>query len=192
MDYKFTQDWFSHNIPIWEKCLVNLPDKKRFLEIGSFEGRSAVWTVENLMSDGGMIDCIDIWIGESDFGAVPMSIVDSHFNHNARTVIAKYPKRSINKIYGYSYDALRQMKKNTYDMIYLDGSHHSFDVMSDACLSWPLLKENGILVFDDYEWKHYSNEMHNPKPAIDLFLQMVSCKVLHKGYQVIVQKRGTK
>ena len=44
-DYKFTQDWFSHNIPVWEQLkglLSGEPGERGFLEIGSFEGRIMV------------------------------------------------------------------------------------------------------------------------------------------------------
>ena len=37
-DYKFTQDWFSHNIPVWEQLkglLPGEPGSREFLEIGS-------------------------------------------------------------------------------------------------------------------------------------------------------------
>jgi predicted O-methyltransferase YrrM len=60
-EYTFTQDWFSHNIPVWEQLATLLPERKKFLEIGSFEGRSMVWAVENMLEDDGEIYCIDTW-----------------------------------------------------------------------------------------------------------------------------------
>jgi len=47
----FTKDWFDRAIPIWKKYvmpLINTVPNARWLEIGSFEGRSAIWTLENL------------------------------------------------------------------------------------------------------------------------------------------------
>jgi meiotically up-regulated gene 157 (Mug157) protein len=37
-EYKFTRDWFSWAPPVWEQLTQHLPNKKAFLEIGSFEG----------------------------------------------------------------------------------------------------------------------------------------------------------
>ena len=37
-------------------------------------------------------------------------------------------------------------------MIYVDGSHQAPDVLSDAVVGFKLLKNNGIMIFDDYGW----------------------------------------
>ena len=55
----FTEDWFSHNIPNFESCMSAIPEKKLFLEIGSYEGRSTCWLLRNGLSDKGSIVCVD-------------------------------------------------------------------------------------------------------------------------------------
>ena len=54
----FTADWFTHNIPNFEKCLKDLPERKRILEIGAYEGRATCWLIKN-MDDYGTIYSID-------------------------------------------------------------------------------------------------------------------------------------
>ncbi len=78
-------------------------------------------------------------------------------------------------------------------MIYIDGSHVAKDVMADALLSWHLLKPEGFLIFDDYAWDHYPDPTLTPRLAIDAFLSMFSqdIQVLHKAYQVIVQRHAS-
>ena len=51
--YIFTVDWFSHNIPSWDIYLNNFKNKPNlnFLEIGSFQGRSTVWLLENILTE---------------------------------------------------------------------------------------------------------------------------------------------
>lgn len=39
-----------------------------------------------------------------------------------------------------------------FDLVYIDGSHLRLDVLSDASMAWRLLREGGVMVFDDYEW----------------------------------------
>jgi predicted O-methyltransferase YrrM len=72
-----------------------------------------------------------------------------------RENIAKSGKeKQVEIIKGDSFSALvklNQEKKIEFDFIYIDGSHAACDVMSDAVLAWKLLKENGIMIFDDYE-----------------------------------------
>ena len=40
-----------------------------------------------------------------------------------------------------------------FDFIYIDGSHIAKDVLTDACMAWPLLMPKGLMVFDDYMWE---------------------------------------
>ena len=50
--YEFTNDWFSANIEAWKRIFAAHGAPARVLEIGSYEGRSTVWIVENLMTQG--------------------------------------------------------------------------------------------------------------------------------------------
>jgi predicted O-methyltransferase YrrM len=78
-----------------------------------------------------------------------------------------------------------------YDFIYIDGSHIAKDVLTDACMAWPLLKKQGIMVFDDYLWGDPRDILHRPKPAIDTFMNLFAeeVDVVHIGYQMIVRKK---
>jgi len=53
---------------------------------------------------------------------------------------------------------------------FIGGSHNAEDVLADAILSWNLLKENGILIFDDFELEVFKEPYNNPRLAIDSFL----------------------
>ena len=79
-----------------------------------------------------------------------------------------------------------------YDIIYIDGSHVACDVLLDAVCSFVLLKVNGILMFDDYQWKLLTEEYNCPGLGIDIFK---SCfehlfTPIHVGYQYHLQKRS--
>src|SRR5688572_18836542 len=52
-DYTFTQDWFTHKIPHWDRLLRPLMGRPRlrYLEVGVFEGRSLLWVLEHVLSD---------------------------------------------------------------------------------------------------------------------------------------------
>ena len=57
MDYEFTEDWFSENNPEkvvrqFDEFLSEFKDKPcMFLEIGSFEGMSTIWMLENILTE---------------------------------------------------------------------------------------------------------------------------------------------
>lgn len=197
-DYKFTQDWFHWAPAVWEQLIPLLPGTpgdREFLEIGSFEGRSAVWIVENMMQDGDILGCIDTWEGGEEHTNGEMGGAEARFDHNINILRTKYPERYIDQYKSTSTVALAEImqggRKPTFEFIYIDGSHIARDVLTDACMAWPLLKQGGIMVFDDYMWGEPRDILHRPKPAIDAFVNIFAEEVdmVHMGYQLIVRKK---
>jgi predicted O-methyltransferase YrrM len=67
-----------------------LPEGRRsFLEIGSFEGRSTVWIIENMMNPGDWIDCVDTWSGgeEHKEAGEDMTSVETRFKYNVNLAL---------------------------------------------------------------------------------------------------------
>ena len=91
---------------------------------------------------------------------------------------------------GQSQLILRKHRLNSYDFIYIDGSHRSPDVLEDGILCFRLLKAGGIMIFDDYDWPTYAGTLDNPRFGIDSFLDNYAGQyaVLFKDYQVAIQK----
>ena len=176
MNYQFSNDWVTHRTNIWEKVIPKLSNKNNFLEVGSYEGRSAIWFIENGLSKNGEITCID-----SDYKDV--------FDSNINICLKNHSDKKLHKLTGYSYLQLALLisKQKEFDLIYIDGSHLAKDVITDACLCWNLLSLNGILIFDDYLLQH---KYANAKIAIDLFVDMFKNNIvyLYIGDQFIIQK----
>jgi predicted O-methyltransferase YrrM len=178
---------------VWEQLIPHLPARKHFLEIGAFEGRSAVWTIENMMKDGGEIVCIDTWEGGAEHTPEDMNGAKFRFNENIKIVREKFPDRNVTSCTGLSVNWLAALiqDKRQFDFIYIDGSHLAKDVLTDACMSWPLLKDKGFMVFDDYLWRPPGfGPMQRPKIAVDTFVNMFEDElhITHLGYQLIVRK----
>lgn len=194
----FTQDWFSHNIPNWEKYLKPLEGKAvKALEIGCFEGRATKWLLQNILThDDAHITVCDTFEGAMEHhdgtANVDFSTVEQIFDFQVMIPF----RGKVQKIKDYSFNMLVAFNSGyvneKYDFVYIDGSHVSRDVLSDAVLAWNLLKQGGIMIFDDYEWNAYPDPTLNPKLAIDSFLAIFAndIEVLHKGYQVIIQRRS--
>jgi len=196
-EYQFTKDWFNWAPEVWTQLIPMLPDRLNFLEIGSFEGRSTVWIVENMMEDGGFIDCIDTWEGGEEHDEEDMDSVWNRFRANTKLAEAKFPGRRVAAHQDTSLWTLAQFIAKTYgghlyDFIYIDGSHIAKDVLTDACMAWPLLKPKGMMVFDDYMWGNPRDILHRPKPAIDAFCNIFAeeAEIVHVGYQLVVRKKG--
>jgi predicted O-methyltransferase YrrM len=193
VEYQYTKDWFGWAPRVWEQLTPHLPERKNFLEIGSYEGRSAVWTIENLMEDGGEIYCIDTWEGGAEHTPEDMAGTEARFHNNILTVREAFPERKVNKLKGLSTQWIPSLtcEKLEFDFIYIDGSHLAKDVLTDACMAWPLLKDRGFMVFDDYLWRPPGFDvMQRPKIAVDAFVNMFEdeLQMTHLGYQLIVRK----
>lgn len=198
----FTSDWVTRHIPNWKKHLGHLAGRPhiRFLEIGSWEGRSTCWFLSNILTHASArIICIDTFKGSPDELAIHQHLRDAiggierRFERNIKATGAA---AKVRKIKGFSQNIVRAMPhRQTFDVIYIDGSHEASDVLTDAVLCWPLLKPDGILIFDDYRWvclKGPRNRLKQPKPAVDAFIDLFSeqLRVLSKGRQVFVRKNS--
>ncbi|HEY9696909.1 MAG TPA: glycosyltransferase 61 family protein [Trichocoleus sp.] len=192
--YCFTYDWLTYNIPYWKTHLQSLAEHPiNALEIGSWEGASTCWFLDNILThESSRITCIDTFEGSVEhqfFDTDYIHSIEARFDDNiARTqAVHKLDKRV-----GLSEEILPQLPANSYDLIYIDGSHEMLDVLFDALWCWQLAKVGGIIVFDDYEWGDQREITKVPKPAIDAFLLEFGDKVevLHQGYQVLVKKKS--
>ena len=196
-DYQFTNDWFGVARNMWPSLIDKLPGNKAFLEIGSWEGRATVWIAENMAADqDAMITCVDTWQGGEEHNKDEMGGVFARFSANMNALADNQKERGKNilvrAIKNYSHHGLAQLitEEREFDFIYIDGSHIARDVLVDACMSWPMLKRGGVMVFDDYMWMGSPLLLHRPKPAVDAFTSVFGQEllVLHNGYQVAIQK----
>lgn len=170
------------------------------LEIGSFEGASTCYLIDH--ADGEMeLHCIDTWEGaaEHKLQEVDMSAVEGRFHKNTSAAANRcsYPvKVVVHK--GRSDTELAKLiaegHRSYFDMIYVDGSHFAHDVLSDAILSFPLLKVGGHMFFDDYLWRatfSATDPTSGPKIEIDAFLNVFYHKmrlVYSPNSQVVAEK----
>jgi predicted O-methyltransferase YrrM len=194
---KYTKDWFDRCIPEWTELFKDIAGKPnlRFLEIGSYEGRSTCWLMDNVLTHpSSTITCLDLWEGCSDRGEwskelydrYDMSQVYENFLHNTKEYGRVWHKR------GPSSYSLKDMDDRGpyFDFIYIDGSHIACDVLEDGVLAFPLLKEGGLLIFDDYKWDFFGNSLRHPKVAVDAFLSVYQSKieVISLDRQAVIRK----
>lgn len=176
----FTEDWFSHNIPNFETCMSSIPEKKKFLEIGSYEGRSTCWLLENGLDTKGSIICIDPYSAEG------FAEIETRFWRNVQE--AQKSSQVVSAFKDTSYKALAEMIgfKYAFDFIYVDGSHAPDVALTDACMAWGLLKQGGVMLFDDYLYPHEPT-----KVGIDAFLSAFDgqYEIILNNYQLAVKKK---
>lgn len=184
--YKFTQAWFNNTAKLnWNQLLPQV-NPKVILEIGSFEGASTCYLIEKFCNIRPItIYCIDTWEGgiEHKEMGMDMDAVEKRFDYNIEYASNKvlHPP-TIVKLKGYSDKRLAELliegKENFFDMVYIDGSHASTDILVDAVLSFKLIKIGGTMIFDDYLWARGEKNIDCfPKIAIDAFTTIYANKV---------------
>ncbi|MDE2103066.1 MAG: class I SAM-dependent methyltransferase [Patescibacteria group bacterium] len=185
MPYEFTENYAGYSDWHWQRLfapLKGLPDL-RAVEIGSYEGSSAVWFLDNVLThESCRLVCIDPW-GPDAESREPV------FDRN----VASHPRGGqVEKRKGTGRHILPTLADGIFDFVYVDGSHEARDVLTDALLALPLLKPGGILLFDDYEWRDPLGQVNlPPRQGINAFLDICASQIVleHREYQVVVRKK---
>ncbi len=201
--YVFYEGWHLFHIHDWENNLKHLRGKPGIhgLEIGSYEGFSAIWALQNILTHpSSTITCIDIFDEQK---------IEDRFDRN---VAATGTPEKIIKVKGPSEHMIRTLEINKFDYVYIDGCHLPKWVLSDAVMSWETLKPGGLMIFDDYThidarpehsrftrinfiddylWNKRGQYRDSPRPAIDVFLDIYApyLEVVFKKYQLVVRKK---
>lgn len=177
---EFTTDWFTARVPEITESLKHVPRDADILEIGSWEGRSATWFLDHL--PGSKITCVDTWEGGVEHAGIDVAAVERRFFHNMNSFEGRYVVRK-----GDSKKVLFSLAPESYDLVYVDGSHLSRDALSDIVTGWNLLKPGGVMLVDDY-----GSEDKGVALALETFCECnkPDWTLLHAWYQVHLQKPG--
>lgn len=189
--YRFSYDWVSPHTREWEKDLRHLQGKAdvRALEIGCFEGQSACWFLDNVLTHPtSHLTCVDPF-------AVPMATIllrffEARFDEN---IAASGAADRVTKLIGPSQVVVRTLQPAQFDFIYVDGSHKVGDVLQDAVLAWTALRPGGVVMFDDYALVDDVSEglmARAPGRALDAFMTILgtSATLVRRDWQLVLRK----
>jgi hypothetical protein len=204
MKQQFTNDWATHQ-NTWHTYLNKFVDQPcKFLEIGCFEGRSAIFTIENFLKHPeSKLYCFDPYEYSEEYNITnTKSSVEEKFGYNMDDVYERF----ITNVYPYIWrnklefnkdsvnTGIHKIRCHEFDMAYIDGSHIASIVLSDLVMIWPSMKTGSVLIIDDYTWNNHPRkddpELWTPKLGIDAFLSVFRnrYKLLKMDYQVIIEK----
>jgi len=172
--FEFTYDGVSNNIPFVKPLLVEFAKKHgegaiRYLEIGAFEGRNLAF-LDWLLPGRLAVTVIDPWFNEEFNPDAQYHGIEDRFHRNmART---KFKSLVSKKTFSGVELPLMRAAGETFDLIYVDGSHAALEVLIDLCFCASLLARGGMMILDDY-W-HDVSDISGPgvKQAVDQFLSV--------------------
>lgn len=169
--------WLIHVVP--RLNFVRPPI--RWLEIGSWEGRSALWTADNvLLGPEDRVVCVDPWpAGWADKA-------EGLFDQNTKD------DRRIVKMKGDSSQMLPILRDHMFHGVYVDGLPNEKSVYQDACHAARLLVPGGIVIFGSYGASEVDIPTWGVKKAVDRFLAEMGegIETIFKGWQLIAQLKG--
>ena len=164
--------------------VAKLDHAPKILEIGSHEGKSACWMLDNFCNDEkAVFICVDPFFKTDSTSPVTEQTYDNFKNNiscnpNARKVL-HYKDLSSNVLKLFSARA-------DIDIIYIDGSHLEEDVYHDLQGSDIILRPGGLIVMDDVGYSEHGSVAL----ALQRFLSSnKNYNVVVKEYQVILQKQ---
>jgi len=184
----YTNKTFDLQIPGLTNVLNGFTDGRKInvLVIGGYEGRSTVWLSNQLLEhDDSRLFVVGPFRGTSEQkeGYWPQLNLENIFNYN--TYFSKYyfklntiPCDDVSEV-------LLQAASDPsvkFDVIYVDGNHGIKDVLSDAILSYNLLNENGLIIFDDMS-------IENVKLSVDIFAKMINSKPGYRDSFISVYRK---
>ncbi|MEB3983925.1 class I SAM-dependent methyltransferase [Mycobacterium sp. 663a-19] len=192
---QFKDLWLDMNIVPWCTTFSKVFSRSkpvRILEIGSWEGRSSLFFLTYFTR--GHLTAVDTWAGGTEgyqYDAITEGRdLEARFDAN----IAPCATR-LTKLRGSSLNVLPQLlsEQQKFDVIYVDGSHFADDILTDGITAWRLLKQGGVLIFDDFVGPFYPRARANPWWAINSFLKYHKREYgfLSVNYQQIILKKKT-
>ena len=184
-DKNFSTYWFLNNYKIIGSFLpIDRNENFNYLEIGSFEGLSSLFILSYWKNAN--VTCVDTWEtskDESQFLDFNFQTVEKKFDTNLKDF-------SFRKIKNTSEIAFKELtQRDSFDYIYIDGSHNGIDIYNDALASFNILKVGGIIIFDDITNIYQEIEMQ-PHDAFEKFyiLYKRKIKILYLKNIAVIEK----
>lgn len=181
-------------------ALAELIKPKVILEIGSWEGRSALSWGEVAKNEGGVLICVDTWLGstehyenslpegewarsriflEDGYPSIYKTFVTTIRNNGLQDFVIPIPIDS--------HQAFILLEKAGVqpDITYIDASHDYSSVLADLRAAHRIGSK--VICGDDY----YYFEHNEVKEAVDFFAKENDMKVQEMQYQFVITNQST-
>jgi cephalosporin hydroxylase len=145
--------WFHHGNRILELIEEHRP--KVCVELGTWQGASAIPVALSVRRWGGTLTCVDTWAGElnedggSEAGRSPIMLLSC-----ARRMVEMGVSANV-RLVPSTTAAAAKFWSEPIDFLYIDADHSYLGVWSDLVAWAPHVKSGGLIVGDDYGNQFY-------------------------------------
>ena len=195
------KDWRRHIVPYRQE----LTGQMRLLEIGVYEGGSASWWLDNVLTGPS-----DRYVGIDPWSikcASPKAFPDTDESRSRMQKIEDVARKrrepygdKVTRAKACSQDVFRPDSKyrslcpfRDFHVVYIDGSHKPRDVVTDSVYVWPRVVPGGFVIWDDYRRTEVPRRIQVHR-SIAPFLEIVrdQCDVLWDNNQLGVRKHAAR
>lgn len=200
-----TSDWLTDKLAAWQTHVVprlHSVAGANWLDVGSYEGRSALYALEHVLGPRSTVFCVDVF--DDNFPGIATWGQYGYATRFDENTLEPRRQGRIVKLCGQSSNVLaalhgitlnpplrditvEQFRGTRFHGAYLDADHQEHNVRWDLFYLWPLLLPGAVLVCDDYNCPGQPGA----HVAIDSFLSTHGheATVLHTGFQIILLKK---
>lgn len=177
--YAFTSDTFSAHIPTWD-TFFDMIKPAHVLEIGPWEGRSTIYSIEKIHKHRGVgsVICVDTWQVGNETAVV--SPAEQRFLDNIQTARKKHTSVDVQVMKGQTIYRLADLiaRGFTFDLVHINGNRPATDILSDLVLVYNLVRVDGIIICGDYlSTSRTGNPLMDTKIAVDAFTNIFYNKI---------------
>jgi hypothetical protein len=162
----FGEPWFTYP-KLYKSMVEKFPSGSKFVEIGSWKGKSAAFMAVEIINSKKNIsfDCIDIWKIDNKYikdDNPESNILYEIFIKNIQSL-----SNVINPIRMDSIEASKKYEDNSIDFVFIDANHDYDYVKKDIEAWFPKVKTGGVIAGHDYH-KHWKGVV---KAVDEFFLE---------------------
>jgi predicted O-methyltransferase YrrM len=144
---QFGEDWFTYS-KLYADIVKFFPSDSKFVEIGSWKGKSTAFMAVEIANSRKKIDfyCIDTFEGSVEHKDNPeLPFLYDIFKNNMKPLEGYYKDMKMT-----SMEAVKNFEDESLDFVFIDGSHEYKDIKDDIIHWLPKVKKGGILAGHDY------------------------------------------
>lgn len=141
--------------PLYYAIAELMPDGGSFVEVGSWQGQSAVTLCQRLQDIGktATVYCVDTFQGEQNQPAhveIVKSLGGSTFDKFSENIVAAGVANMIFPVKGDSAESASNFADGSLDGVFIDAAHDYDSVVKDVAAWFPKVKPGGIFAGHDY------------------------------------------